>query len=436
MAHCVMSGSKKIIQINMMISQILKTKKTTKKENKSGKPRVLMFAPYSFPPMCAESIATTKFISMLLKNEWKIDVIASRDIIACYPKDDNHRWAGVEQSVHLVGYSGRRIFGLTVFKLKSVQWSLQAISVALKLLKKNKYDVILSRATPLYGHLPALIIQKKTQIPWIANWSDPVPQDKAPSPYGYGANAKLGLFETVYLSLISKYAQAHTFPCERLRQYYGLYLPSTFPKSWVVPHIALRGFQTSLSVRTEKFVVFYSGSLIFRPVDVLFQALRRLKDKIGEKFVLHFIVNEAQHLSDKAIQYDVVSLINVNSNISYCQTQTIIQDASAILILEAQCDEGIFLPSKVADIIQTGRPILAISPQEGVLNDLITQYGGGIVADNQSVSSVMLAIETLFEAWNQGDLQKNYGSSHLMALFDADTVHKKFSKIVNETIKA
>ena len=399
---------------------------------KDSKPRILMFAPYSFPPVCAESITASKFIYAILKKGWTIDVIAFPGATEWYPRDQVEQWSTVGQSIHFPLLSRLQVFGL---KLDSVQWILKAILLGRKLLSVNKYDMILSRATPLFGHLPALVVQRKAKIPWIANWSDPLPCDKAPPPYGHGPDTKLGIFRNTYLNLVSKYAHCHTFPSERLRQYYRLYLPHAHRKGWVVPHIALSDFQTNTIMNTEKFIIGYSGSLTFRSVDILFKALSRLSAMVGNKIFLDFIVHNHLEISDKTHQYGVASLVTVNSNKNYHATQVAMRDASVLLIIEAQCDEGIYLPSKVSDIVQTGKPILALSPREGVLNDLITQHGGGMVVDNQSVDAVMNALESLFKAWQRGYLQEKYGSRHLMTIFGEDAVVEILGDVVDCALK-
>lgn len=69
--------------------------------------------------------------------------------------------------------------------------------------------------------------------------------------------------------------------------------------------------------------------------------------------------------------------------------------ADILLLIEAPMKEGIFLPSKVADILGYHKPIFAISPQKGVMKDLISQYGGGIVVDCLSLSSIERGLEQL-----------------------------------------
>jgi uncharacterized membrane protein YeiH len=107
------------------------------------------------------------------------------------------------------------------------------------------------------------------------------------------------------------------------------------------------------------------------------------------------------------------------------------------VVLEAPCNQGIFFPSKFVDFVQTGRPILAVSPVNGTLADILTASGGGIVADCLSPDAVEVAIKTLYVAWKRGSLESMYGSSRLFNLFDENYVIGQyleiFSRIRNET---
>jgi hypothetical protein len=97
--------------------------------------------------------------------------------------------------------------------------------------------------------------------------------------------------------------------------------------------------------------------------------------------------------------------------------------------LEAPCEEGVFFPSKFVDFVQTGHPILAVSPAHGTLTDILTANGGGIAADCRSPDTVARAIETLYLAWERGSLEPLYGSSRLFNLFSENYVIGQYLEI-------
>ena len=88
------------------------------------------------------------------------------------------------------------------------------------------------------------------------------------------------------------------------------------------------------------------------------------------------------------------------------------------------------MPSKFVDFIQTGRPILAISPEQGTLADIINQHGGGIAVDNRSPVKVCNALNVLYRAWEIDPQMGAYSSSNLIDLFGADVVIPKYNEIL------
>lgn len=67
------------------------------------------------------------------------------------------------------------------------------------------------------------------------------------------------------------------------------------------------------------------------------------------------------------------------------------------LIVEAPCEEGIFLPTKVSDSMQLGKPIFTISPSVGVLNDL---YKQGHISYFSSLDDEKNILSTLKQVYN------------------------------------
>ena len=58
------------------------------------------------------------------------------------------------------------------------------------------------------------------------------------------------------------------------------------------------------------------------------------------------------------------------------------------IIIEAECEEGIYLPTKFVDAIQSGLPVFCVSPFPGTLNDMVEKYAVGFYANNTSIDDV------------------------------------------------
>src|ERR1035437_5843413 len=68
-------------------------------------------------------------------------------------------------------------------------------------------------------------------------------------------------------------------------------------------------------------------------------------------------------------------------------------------------EEGIFMPSKLADYLSSGRTILALSPSKGTVADFLSQ-GGGIRVDPDSPDQVERALSDLYSRWQANRLDE------------------------------
>jgi len=398
------------------------------------KPRILMFAPLCYPPAGSEAIVTSKLVLAMLNAGWEIDVISQSDFGQRYPANGSGIWEPVRRVVHGIPAFKDRSLARGVKLptiIQSLSWAGKAIAYAKRLTALKKYDFILSRATPLYGHLPALFIAKNSRIPWIANWSDPLPHQKAPAPYGNGPKASMPFYIDTYCAKIARNALWHTFPCERLRDYVTEYLPDIKEKSSAVPHIALKQFCRNTERASSTFVMCHVGNLTNRDPYVFLEAFRQFREKVAldRDVAVTFVGPQSARLDDIVRRIGVSSNIRISLPKSYEDSQKIMGESAVLVLIESSCEEGIFFPSKLVDYVQTGRPVLALSPDRGTVNDLMVSANLMLPASNNSPEHVAESIEALFEAWRAGNLDAMYGSSHLLEKFSENTILEAYKAL-------
>jgi glycosyltransferase involved in cell wall biosynthesis len=98
--------------------------------------------------------------------------------------------------------------------------------------------------------------------------------------------------------------------------------------------------------------------------------------------------------------------------------------ASACLLIEANMDQGIFFPSKLADYIACGKPILSLSPRNGTVADLASR--GELMRVDHDPKAVQNAITTLYSEFKIGTLGSRNPSAQLQTELQARSVAKKF----------
>ena len=407
--------------------------------NPNEKPRILMIAPvfYPYPPIWPEGIVNTKLAVAMKNAGWQIDII-----VAGYQGGDNRYPSGetvpgmLKNHVHLVSTGQRKAtaqrllnaargFFLTGRLLQGLDWSLSVLDTAKTLHSRNKYDVILSRAVPDTAHFAALLVHRHTRIPWIANWNDPTPLHKFPPPYGNGPFSPLNRNIRKWFNVVCNYCTWHTFPSERLREYMDSYLPGDIKsKSSVIPHMAVR----SSAIKPEPhsgFSLCYAGSVLPpRDVAVFFEGIRHFQARLDkkEKFLVRFLVDKPELVAESAKKMGIEEIVKIEETVPYSQMPESLSQSNILVIIEAPLENGIFMPSKIADYVQIGRPILALSPPNGTITDLLSKYGGGISVDCQSSSAVATALEKIHSHWKAGTLQSDYGSDSLITYLGEESV--------------
>lgn len=414
----------------------------------NASPSILMFAPACFPPGDPEAFVNANLVMAAREAGWQIDVVTMADPQRRYPYNTD-AWPGfAERYVPVAerknGTASRLMAAAQTLAASGHlvgggRWALPAADTAMRLAANRGYDCIISRSLPPMAHLAALITARKTGLPWIANWNDPVPLDKFPAPYVYGKGqeAPLGFFLTRYFQEVCELAAWHTFPCERLRKYISGYLPLDISgKSSVVPHIIPKYIfpQSDSKARDRKagFILMHAGSL--RPPrssDVFLQGVRlfRERNRPLERFSAVFIVDSPEDVRGAAKAHGVEDLVLIEKSRPYTEMPALLGTADVLVIIEAMVEEGIFLPSKFVDYVGTGRPILAVSPPVGTLADILTEHGGGIAADGRRAEAVAGALQTMYECWLNGTLEERFGSEKLYHLYSSETVLKAYNGI-------
>lgn len=382
---------------------------------------LLILAPHSLPIRSSESISNAKLIFALLEEGYNLNIISSSISNINYPLSSNiydierfknrikihtieNDYISKKKSIKdnlLLIIEIVKGFCLTKNYYAGCLWSYRAIFF----LKKNnlffKDRILISRG--FYTEIASIYLAKKYRLKWIANWNDPYPEAMFPPPYSKGLETNLNLFYKKIIKEIGKYSFHHTFPNSRLRDYMLKYLVNSgINKTSIIPHIVnIKNSPVDKSNKIKKsyIKIIHAGNLDqFRNPSLFFEALSSLVNFHQIHCVrVSFIGKVNNQFYDYIKKYNLNNYVEFAGEFEYDYVLKLIENSDLSLIIEARCEEGIFLPTKVADSLQCLTPILAISPSIGVLNDMISKYNVGYFADNSSLTSI---ISTLLKVVN------------------------------------
>jgi len=306
-------------------------------------------------------------------------------------------------------------------------WGARLAAAAACRLPPAKCDFVLSFGG--FCHIAALKYAGASGVPIVANWNDPFPTFAAPPPYGGGPQTQLPRFYKRLLVRIGLAARWHVFPSERLRDYMLQFLPeAAATRSSVIPHIAPPMPAPRPRAGGGAFTLTHAGALLpHRRVDVFFKGLAAfLADRRCARDVrVVFIGPPDGELRETARRYGADEACQFLPEMEHARCVRYLADSDALLVIEAQMTESIFLPTKFVEYAQTRKPILAVAPRHGTIADLLVNYGGGVLADCCSPAAVAAALESLYSsrqsvaAGRCGRLHSLFTEEAVVAQYDA-----------------
>ncbi len=398
-------------------------------------PAVVAFTPSFAPRSDAESLVNTRLVTGLKKAGMRIEVISRRN--GAIPKAWSAPGDNMPAPRYHTPWPRLRAVLRNVMGSENAQaarymvehaWGVRMAAEAAGRLPPEKCDAVLSFGG--YCHMAALEYARASDIPIVANWNDPFPALIAPPPYGEGPD---GPVPRCYKRLLARIGQAagwHVFPSERLRGYMLQFLPQgAAARASVIPHIGGEMPAARSGADGAAFRLTHAGALLpYRRVEVFFEGLAVFLagPSFGRELQVVLIGPQGDELRAVARRYGADKACQFLPEMEHARCAQYLSDSDALLVIEAQMSESIFLPSKFADYARTRKPILAVAPRRGTIADLIGTYGGGVLADCRSPVEVAAGLESLCFL---GRSAARAGGGRLDALFTEEAVAGQYSAV-------
>lgn len=381
--------------------------------------RILFIAPHCYPIKSSESICNSKVAYSLAESGYKVDVFTCEDM-STYPADEeiNQKFTSSDNltiytisKTNLVSRKSsfreilKSLFNYFYILLRTGYYC-YGIDVQYKIIKEVEaqikkqgisYDTMITRG--FFTDFVGVYFSKKFGIKWIANWNDPFPANRFPYPYGEGYDAKLQYFQEKLLRKVQELAVLHTFPSERLRNYMLKCFPLISEEQTVViPHMAhsLLKMSDAYNYKEKTLRIVHSGSVNSPRCPRLFlEALSTVNSSTNIDIECVFVGGYDDNINQMVKEYELEDVVKFIPPLPYAESLRYLSSANVSLIIEAICEEGIYLPTKMVDAIQTNLPVFCVSPSEGTLKDLVDNYNIGYAADNTDCNSIIDALHHL-----------------------------------------
>jgi len=300
---------------------------------------------------------------------------------------------------------------------------------SLRSLDLNQYDCVVTWS-PFYSVnlIGAWLKFRRRGTTWVAQFSDPWYLNPLQSRWLMRAYARI--FEPATLRFCDGLVHVSRRAQEDLISQWGL----KGKKVFVLRHGYLeRMYESSKAGRTRRknsFCMRFVGTLFGRRTPIpLFDALSRILDEYPEessRLSVSLVGSiEKEFLAHPSLKQLPEGLVQIENQIPYLESLNQMRDCDCLILIEAPVVENRFVPSKLADYLGAGRPIMALSRDAELVE--VVRGGGGIVADPENVDEIVEAIMAVLT----GNVAAPEMGNATVQLFDSHNCAKELEEFLS-----
>jgi glycosyltransferase involved in cell wall biosynthesis len=346
---------------------------------------------YHFPPLAGSSgiQRTLRFVQQLPRHGWDPLVLTahprayertSDDLLGDVPANVPVRHAQALDTARHLSLRGRYL-GAAARPDRWVSWKFDGIFQGMKLIRQHRPAVLWSTYPIATAHLIGLGLARRSGLPWIADFRDPMAQPGYPEdPATHAA------FEQLERDTFAQ-AQACVFTTPGAADEYRRRYPEHAEKVLVIENgydeetfAEAQALRASGPLRPEGTTWLHSGIIYPSERDPapLLAALGRLKRSgvlARHCFVLRFRAAVAEDLLRRlAAEHDVADHIEVLPAVPYREALAEMLRADALVVMQASnCNQQI--PAKLYEYLRSGRPIVGLTDPIGDTADVLRRAG-------------------------------------------------------------
>ena len=314
------------------------------------------------------------------------------------PAEELHGSQGLERFAKQAQLAGRRL----LVPDENVSWNLTAIPTAIRIVKREEIDVIVTTSPPSSVHLVGAAVKRATGVPWVADLRDSVVAHPHRRAERLLVRAK-EQGEHAVAKLITRTADAIVTVSDAIADE----MRERNPKGPVVTIANGSDFDDFAGIEhvpSERFRITHAGSFFGKRDPRPF--LTAVKQSGLDDIVVRFLGDFRSTDREWAEQLDLGDRLELIPYAPRRRSLELQRDSEALLLLIPEAGgrgKGV-LSGKVFEYLAAERPILAIVPPDGAAAQLIRDTGAGVVVAPDDVEAMAAALRELHERWRAGSL--------------------------------
>ncbi|NDV22170.1 glycosyltransferase family 4 protein [Desulfovibrio sp. JC022] len=356
----------------------------------------ILFITYDFPPILSpESIQVQRRALTLARNGHRVHVLS-----CCEDPDfefldqklcRDHENLTIHRVNQLPGEKWLHYLcgGLEITDRK-FWWKFPAAHAAIKLIKEFQIDALYTHSTPLVNHLAGLAVKETDRnLHWTAHFSDPWTLNPYLS-YRTGLQRKIN---KMYEKTVISRADTITVTSDKTKDLFVKGLNAGQGKIKVLPHVFDPDLYTRRKTEPQKKIIAHTGNIYgLRSAGQLIEAVHKVQP---ENLEFHFygrMKEEERLLAEKKCP----ELIKFFDPVPYLDSIEVLSESDILLVIDAPLKDSPFFPSKLADYIGAGKPVVALSPLSSTTTQIVRDIQKELlVADSADVPSIAALVRRL-----------------------------------------
>lgn len=371
--------------------------------------RILMVA-YHFPPLAGSSgiQRTLRFVQHLPKFGWEPMVLSadpcayeriSDDLMQEIPEGTVVKRAFALDTARHLSLKGRYIAAMARPD-RWMSWKFDGVREGMRLIKKYRPDVIWSTYPIPSAHVIGAELQRRTGLPWVADFRDPMAQE------GYPADpVTRRQFVEIEKNAVER-ASVSLFTTPGAARVYQKRYPASAHKIAVLENgydeqsfvqAASGSDRENEPLNPGAFTFLHSGIIYPEERDPtqLFQALAKIRQTnpgaVG-KLKIRFRASVHDDLLHRLAKINhVEAFIETVPPVAYREALREMLRADGLLVMQAaNCNDQI--PAKIYEYLRAGKPILGLTDHAGDTASLLRDAGCAPIADLADVDEIYRAL--------------------------------------------
>lgn len=318
-------------------------------------------------------------------------------------------------------------------------WAMDVLNRIDSYVDLNGIDVIYTTSGPYSDHIIGYFLKEKFNIPWVTDFRD----EWTNNPYFNfdKENVFFKVMRNMEISILHRADKIITTTPLARENYINIF---NVPEDKIIT--ITNGYDeedfkyiTLNTIKADKFKIIHNGILyMVRTPETFLKAIKNLVDKKKidkNKLSIVFSYTENQEYWKEYLKANrLESIVKLTNYTSHKESINLAMNSDLLLLVvgAGEKNKSIYT-GKVFEYLRMGKPILALSPKNSVVDDLLKETNSGENFEFDDIVGMENYILKIYKEWEQNS-QKDLGIKDKIVKYERKNLTFSLSSIFNELL--